>query len=585
MEPATIAALLREVSIYFELDGDRHRAGAYDRAAHSIEAANGLHRLVEEGRLEDLPAVGPSIARVVGDLWRRGSTDVLERLRAKWPPVVVELALLPKVGAQRARELYKRFQPADLEAIAAACRAGAVRELRGFGAVSEARILQAIEERHLRGVRVLLLDATDSAATLAAHLAADPVIARVEVAGPVRRGSEIVDHLAFAVATEADPDVVLDRLATFALVTSVDRAQRVGYLAGGMRVHVHVATPARFGWALIQATGSPAHVVALEQRARERGLDLAALATATQAPPLAAEVRQAPPLAGRAATRSGAEVSERRVYLALGLPWIPPELRDGTDEVAAAAAGDTFADLVVAEDVTTAFHCHTTYSDGKASIAEMALAAAERGFAAITITDHSAAATYAGGIGADGLRAQAAEIAALVDPPARVLRGIEADILVDGAIDVPGELVGELDVVIASIHQRFKLDEDAATARVIAAMRQPFFKVWGHALGRLVLRREPVALRIDDVLDVIAESRAAIEINGDPYRLDLDPDNVRKALARNIRVVLSVDAHSTRGLDALKWAVIMARRARVRKRDVLNALPVDEMAAAIRPTA
>jgi DNA polymerase (family 10) len=556
MEPATVAALLREVSIYFELDGDRHRAIAYDRAARSIEAAANLHRLVEEARLEELPSIGPSIARVVTELYRNGSTEVLDRLRGKWPPVVVELALLPKVGASRARELYKRFQPASLDAIADACRAGAIRELRGFGVVSEQRILHAIEERHLRGAQVLLVDASDQAAAIAAHLAADPAIGRVDIGGPVRRGVEVVDHLAFAVAT-TDPDAAMQRLAAFALITSIDRDQRIGFLAGGMRAQLHVAPAAHVGWALVRATGSAAHVDALVARARDRGIDLDALA--------------AP--------------EERRVYLALGLPWIPPELRDGTDEVAAASAGDTFADLITQADLTTAFHCHTTYSDGRASVAEMALAAAERGFAAITITDHSAAASYANGIGADGLRAQAAEIAAIANPPARILRGTEADILADGAIDVPAELVGALDVVIASIHQRFKLDEDAATARVIAAMRQPFFKIWGHALGRLVLRRDPVALRIDDVLDVIAESRAAIEINGDPYRLDLDPVNVRKALARGIRVVLSADAHSTRGLDATKWAVVMARRARVRKRDVLNALPVDELMAAIRPAA
>ena len=322
MEPATIAAQLREIAIYFELDGDRHRAGAYDRASKSIEAANGLHRLVEEGRLEDLPGVGPSIARVVGDLFRRGNTTVLERLREKWPTVVVELALLPKVGAQRARKLFQAFQPADLEAIAGACRAGAVRELPGFGTVSEARILEAIEQRHLRGAQILLVDATDSAASLAAHLRAEPSVARVEVAGPVRRACEIVDHLAFAVVSDA-PDAVMDRLASFALVTSIDRETRVGYLAGGMRAHVRVGPANRLGWELVQATGSPAHVDGLLARARERGIDLDALA--------------AP--------------EERRVYLALGLPWIPPELRDGTDELAGAAAGDTFADLVTDDDI------------------------------------------------------------------------------------------------------------------------------------------------------------------------------------------------------------------------------------------
>jgi DNA polymerase (family 10) len=215
----------------------------------------------------------------------------------------------------------------------------------------------------------------------------------------------------------------------------------------------------------------------------------------------------------------------------------------------------------------------------------MVRAAAELGFGAITITDHSAAATYANGLDLAQLRAQHAEIAALVDPEARILRGTEADILEDGAIDVPPEMISELDVIIASVHQRHHLEQDGMTTRLITAMRQPFFKIWGHALGRLVLRRDPIDVRIDDVLDAIAESPAAIEINGDPYRLDLDPVNARKAAGRGIKFVLSCDAHSTQALGAVRYAVAMARRARIRKRDVLNALPPDELAAAIRPGA
>jgi DNA polymerase (family 10) len=204
------------------------------------------------------------------------------------------------------------------------------------------------------------------------------------------------------------------------------------------------------------------------------------------------------------------------------------------------------------------------------------------GFQAITITDHSAAAGYAGGLDAARLREQHAEIAAL-SPEIRILRGTEADILADGQIDVPSELVDDLDVIIASIHQRYKLDEDGMTARVVAAMRTPYFKIWGHAFGRMVLRREPIAIRIDEVLDAIAESPAAIEINGDPHRLDMDPINARKAAARGIKFVLSSDAHSTRGLGAVRFAVAMARRARLRKHDVLNALPADQLAEAVAP--
>jgi DNA polymerase (family 10) len=416
---------------------------------------------------------------------------------------------------------------------------------------------------------MLLLDAEGHASSLAHHLRGDPAVSAVEICGPVRRSCEVIDHLAYAVAAD-HRDAVIDRLNAFALVTSIDpgdpgdrgdrgdqRAPIVGYLAGGLRAEVHVAPRMKLGWAQIIATGSREHVALLTGRAAARGMSLDILEAADEA----------------------------HVYGALGMPWIPPELRDGTDEVAAALAGDDFADLITLDDITTAFHCHTTYSDGKATIAEMVHAAAELGLDAITITDHSAAATYASGLDLARLRAQLAEIDGLVAPEVRILRGTEADILADGAIDVPPELIGELDVIIASVHQRYHLDRDAMTHRLIAAMRQPYFKIWGHALGRLVLRRDPIDVRIDEVLDAVAESPAAIEINGDPYRLDLDPVNARKATARGIKFVLSCDAHSTRALDAVRFAVAMARRARIRRRDVLNALPPDELAEAIRPRA
>lgn len=562
MEPAAVAAMLRELAVYYELDGDRHRTFAYDRAAKAIEQAKGLHRLIDEGRLEELPGVGPSVARVVAELARRGQVAVLERLRAKWPSVVIELAQLPSLGVVKARKLYQALQPADLDAVAAMCQAHVISELPGFGKLSEKKILEAIEERRLKGTRVLLVDAEGSALSLAHHLKMDPAALAVEVCGPVRRWCEVVDHLAYAVATR-EPEAIIARLGSFGLVTSVDRerdaehAPVVAYLAGGLRADLYLASPAKLGWAQIRATGSAEHVALLEARARDRGMDLAILEAA----------------------------DEPHVYKALGLPYMPPEVRDGTDEVAAAIAGDTFTDLITLDDLTTATHCHTTYSDGRNSVAEMVRAAAELGFDAITITDHSAAASYASGLTLDSLRAQAVEIAGLVDPEARVLRGTEADILADGAIDVPPEIIPELDVIIASVHQRFQLDEDGMTNRLVAAMRQPFFKIWGHALGRLVLRRDPIKCRVEDILDAAAESRAAIEINGDPHRLDLDPVNARKAAARGLKFVLSSDAHSANGLGMVKYAVAMARRARIRRSQVLNALPPDELAHVIRPLA
>ncbi|HSD87462.1 MAG TPA: PHP domain-containing protein [Kofleriaceae bacterium] len=556
MEPTTIAAQLREISVYFDLDGDRHRAIAYDRAARSVEAAKGLARLLDEGRLEELPGIGPSIARTIGDLARRGSSTILEKLRAKWPTVIVELAQLPSIGVQKARKIHEAIAPTDLDAVAAAAREGRIRELPGFGKLSEQKILKAIEERRAHGTRAIHIDAEEHARSLGHFLGAHESTTRVEVAGQVRRWCEIVDQIAFAIETSRR-DEVIDRLASYGLITSVDRSAEViaARLADGMRCEFHLATRAHFGWALICATGSEEHVEMLKARAHARGVVL----TAIDAP------------------------DEIDVYKTLGLPYLPPEVRDGTDELSAADGGDDFTDLVTLEDVTTAFHCHTTYSDGKDSIEDMARAAADLGMQAITITDHSAAATYAGGLTAEQLRAQHAEIAGLTNPPARILRGTEADILADGSIDVPAEILSELDLVIASVHQRFKADEDAMTKRLVTVMRQPFFKIWGHALGRLVLRRDPIPVRLDEVFDAISESRAAIEINGDPYRLDLDPINARRAAARGIPFVLSSDAHSVRGIQAVRWAVAMARRARIRKRQVLNALPPEQLAEAIRP--
>ena len=562
LEPTTIAALLRELAVYYELDGDKHRAFAYERASKSVEAANGLHRLIEEGRLEELPGVGASISRVVADLARTGTVPVLERQRTQWPAVVIELSQLPKVGVPKARRIFQALAPADIDAVAEMCRAGLIRELPGLGKVSEQKILQAIEDRRRHGARQILIEAEDQATSIAHHLRADPAAQVVEICGPVRRWSEIVDRLAFAVASDSR-DAIADRLAGFALVTSVDRASRdatspeeplVGFVAGGMRAEIHVAPRARLGWTQIVATGSAEHVAQLRAIAGERGIDLQRLEAA----------------------------DEEHAYAALGLPWIPPELRDGTDEIAAALAGDRFTDLITLDDLTTVFHCHTVYSDGKQTIAQMAQAAAELGYAGITITDHSAAASYANGLDLARLREQATEIAG-IKAETRILRGTEADILADGTIDVPREMVRELDLVIASVHQRYGQDEDGTTARLVTAMRQPFFKIWGHALGRLVLRREPIAVRLDEVFDAIAESPAAIEINGDPYRLDLDPENARRAAARGIKFVLSCDAHSTRALAMTRYAVAMARRARIRKQAVLNALPVDELARLIRP--
>ena len=553
-----IAACLRELAVYMRLERESDRARAYDRAARTIEAVHDLDHRVEEGTLVGLPGVGTSIARVVTELARTGTLPALERLRKLWPPALVELSRLPDVGTRRARILIEQLAPRDLDELLAMAEGGRVRELPGFGKSSEAKLVASLRGRHERGARRLLADARRVMATLVEYVRLAPDAKAVHPAGATRRWQEVVDELVLVVATD-QPAAIRAHVAHHPLVVEVADGEHAGvaiaHLSDGGLARVHLTPPALVGAAQIVATGSAAHVAMLRERAAAAGRDLETI-----------------------------EGLEGAVYAALGLPWLPPEIRDGDDEIARAAAGERFDDLVTIADVTGAVHCHTTHSDGRHTIAQMAHAAEERGLSFLTITDHSGAAHYAGGLDDPRLREQWREIDAVQgSTPVRLVRGTESDILADGGLDFPAATLAALEIVIASVHNRHKLDEDAMTARLVTAMRQPIFKIWGHALGRLILRREPLPCRFDDVLDAIVESPAAIEINGDPHRLDLDPARVRRAHARGIRFVLSSDAHSTSDLDYLENAVAMARRARLRPRDVLNTLPTDEFLAAVRP--
>jgi DNA polymerase (family 10) len=348
-------------------------------------------------------------------------------------------------------------------------------------------------------------------------------------------------------------------------------------LANGLQVDLRIVPPADFVTLLHHLTGSKAHHVKLRSLARERGLtlsewglfDLSAAATETDGEP------RGP----RHLVRSEAEI-----YRALGLAPVPPELREDEGEIEAARDGTLPADLVRLEDVCGMVHCHTTGSDGHATVEEMARAAEAAGFEYLTITDHSGSAGYARGLDADRLRRQWEEIDLVQERVGiRLLKGTEADILEDGALDWPDSIIERLDVVIASVHSRMRMGEDEMTRRLVRAMALPFFKIWGHASGRLLNERDPYAVRVDEVLDALAGSRGAIEVNGDPHRLDMEPRWLRRARDRHIPFVLTTDAHSLEGLTQLRWAIVTARRGWVTKGEVLNALPAAEFAKAVRP--
>jgi DNA polymerase (family 10) len=276
--------------------------------------------------------------------------------------------------------------------------------------------------------------------------------------------------------------------------------------------------------------------------------------------------------------------SEADIYRQLGMQYVPPELRENEGEIEAALAGDLPDDLILEENIVGMIHCHTTYSDGRNTVEEMAFAAEKMGMKYMTITDHSPTAHYARGLSVDTLKRQWDEISRVQERvKIKLLRGTESDILQDGGLDYPDSILEEFDVIIASIHNRYKLDEDGMTKRLLRAMRNPLFKIWGHPLGRLVQRRPPISCRVEEVLDAVARSTAAIEINGDPKRLDLEPKWIKEARKRPIRFVISTDAHSIEELQNLRFGVGMARRGGVRRSEVLNTLGLEAFKQAVRP--
>jgi len=558
MDSGAVAARLREIAAYLELDGERFRARAYEKAARSIEASKDLDRLIAEGRLTELPRVGESLARTIEEIAETGSVGLLDRLRARWPKLLVEMADLPGLSAARARTIYDQIAPDSLDDLVAALQSGRLREIEGVGPALEKKLLKALENRHQRSEPLILAEARAVSESLAGYARGAACVIDAVAAGSARRFMEVNDRLAIAVASR-DPEAVVDCMGRHPLVLSIERpadGPAVARLASGALCEIHVSAPDSFGLALLRATGSPAHVAAIEARAAAGGARLDGLP------------------------------DEQAVYRAVGLPFLPPEVRDGSDEIAAAEAGDDFTDLVQLTDLRGAVHCHTVYSDGKNTVEQMAKAAEALGLEYITITDHSPTAHYAGGLSVERLHQQWAEIAEVQRRVGiKILRGTESDIRSGGELDYPHEVLGQMDIAIASIHSRYKQDEDAMTHRLVTAMRQPLFKIWGHALGRLVMSRDPIPVRFDEVLDAICASPAAIEINGDPKRLDLDPERARRALARGVRFVLSCDAHSTEQLRYLELAVAMARRARIRRHHVMNTASVEEFAREVRPVA
>ncbi|NOJ77673.1 DNA polymerase/3'-5' exonuclease PolX [Myxococcus xanthus] len=572
VDKATVAQVLRDISLLLQLQGESgFRVRAYDMAADRIAGLpQELGPLVAEGRLESLPGIGRALAEKISELVSTGRLGYLEELRAQFPPGLLELTQLPDVGPKKVATLWRELQVSSIEELERACREGRVRQVRGFGAKSEAKMLEGIAlYRRARGERKLLGEVLPVATALLERVKAAPGVVRASLGGSVRRQAETVaDVDIIASAPEAGP--VLDALANAPGVAAVlgkgESKCSVRLEAGDLQVDLRVLPDEDFATALHHFTGSKAHHIRLRNLGQERGLKISEWGVHRD---------------------DGTKVpvtEESGIYALLDMQYVPPELREDNGEVEAAREGRLPQDLLTLEDVQGAVHAHSTWSDGRNSLEEMALAARALGLKYLTITEHSEAAIYAGGLKVDDLKRQWEEIDRInaAVSGVRLLKGIEVDILESGALDYADSVLEQFEVVIGSIHVRHGMDEDQMTRRLLAAMDNPCLQILGHPTGRLINSREPYPVRMDDILERAAERGVAVEVNGKPARLDIKAEYVRQAVKQGVRLVVSCDAHQKEDLRNLAFAVATARRGWARKGDVLNTLPADRFVTALR---
>ncbi len=563
MDRHLAALVLEEIAALLALrDAEPFRVRAYDTAARAVAGFRGdLDGALESGELAAVPGLGPATLGVVRELVEGGRSGLHDRLRAETPAELVRLRAVSGLGPKRVRTLHQRLGIETLDELRAAAEGGRLRELPGFGPATEARILDGIGFVDAAAGRRRQPQAYDTADRLIGHLES-ATGATVLLAGEARRRCETVGGIDLLAVAPAPPDV----LAAFLRLPALGRTERTapdaarGGLADGAEVRLRCVAAASAAAAWVVATGSAAHVSELRERAAERGLSLRADGLEAAAGPVALD-------------------DEAALYAALDLDWVPPELREGRGEVAAAAEG-RLPSLVEPDDLRGTFHCHTTWSDGRATVAEMAEAARARGWRYLGIADHSVSAGYAGGLSVDDVRRQQAEIDRWNESRGdelRLLKGVEADILADGRLDYDDTVLASFDYVVGSVHSRFRMDRAAMTRRIVRAVSNPRLTILGHPTGRLLLTREPYAVDLDAVIDAAAASGSAIEINGDPHRLDMDWREWPAARASGVPCAIDPDAHSVAGLGAVAFGVAMARKGWLEPGDVVNAWELERV--------
>jgi DNA polymerase (family 10) len=564
-----IADALAELGTLYELDGaDRFRVLAYRDAAKAIrQSPVSVAELARAGRATELPGVGKTLQQKILDLVETGVIPAAEKLKAKFPPSLVEVTRVPGLGAKTARRLWDELGIATLDDLREAAEQGRLRELRGLGPKFERNVLEALERIGEEGPseRVLLSEALPVAEALAAALREHPAADRVAVAGSVRRLAETCKDIDI-VATAHEPKQLARALAEHELIAVAGNPTDAGLRAtthNGLAVDLRIVEPDAYGNLLQHLTGSAAHNVELRERAVRMGLSVSEHGITSME---SGEVER--------------HASEAEVYERLRLAYIEPELREGRGEIKAAERGE-LPELVELEQIRGDLHSHTTLSDGGNTLEEMAEAARERGYEYLAVTDHSATHGFGNDVQADELLRRVEEVRQLnerryADGGFRVLVGSEVNILPDGALDYPDDVLAELDWVIASVHTAFRMPREEMTRRMVAAIENPHVDCLGHPSGRLLLRREPYEFDLEAVVEAAARSGTMIEINGNPRRRDLSEQHARLAAEAGVLICLNTDAHSTRELANMRYGVATARRGWLGPSQIANARPWSE---------
>jgi len=562
-----IADIFRRIGDMLDILGEnRFKVLAYRRAADNIQHLNqDIRTYWQAGTLQEIPGIGQAIADKIDELLTTGHLEYYERLQDQVPPGVVSLLEIPDVGPRTAKLLWEELGLQSVSEVEAAARGGRLQSLPGLGARSEAKILAGIEALHRRGDRIPLGTAWPVATALLAGLQAEcPQIVQATVAGSLRRMCATVGDIDLLAASEA-PAAVMRAFANQPQVAEIvlsGQTKTTVRLHNGLQVDLRVLEPNRWGAALQYFTGSQSHNIRLREIARKHGLSLSEYGFKRS---------------------DGSEIlcpDEVDVYDTLGLPWIAPELREDRGEIQAAMEG-TLPRLVEADDIRGDLHAHSDWSDGAATLAEMAEAARAKGYEYLVISDHTQGLAIANGLTPERLRAQRAEINALNERwnGFRLLQGCELEIRADGSLDFEDEVLAELDFVVASIHTSLRQEKDQITQRMLKAICNRYIDVIGHPSGRILGQREESAVDLETVMRAAAETGTALEVNSTPNRLDLDDLHVRRAIELGVRLAISSDAHHPGGLDSLPYGLATARRGWASAADVLNTMTWDEIRA------